>query len=107
MTDTPSAALKSAADSPAAPQPQPAPGFDDAGFDDLVTGLSRWSGALPDWPPARRVRAEWEEVAPRLDRARRELARVLVVGVIHASVAIDVEFFRRVVGASITIRIEF
>ena len=84
MTDTPSAALKSAADSPAAPQPQPqpAPGFDDAGFDDLVTGLSRWSGALPDWPPARRVRAEWEEVAPRLDRARRELARVLVVGVI-------------------------
>ena len=82
MTDTPSAALKSAADSPAAPQPQPAPGFDDAGFDDLVTGLSRWSGALPDWPPARRVRAEWEEVAPRLDRARRELSRVLVVGVI-------------------------
>jgi energy-coupling factor transporter ATP-binding protein EcfA2 len=28
------------------------------------------------------VRAEWEEVAPRLDRARRELSRVLVVGVI-------------------------
>ena len=82
MSDTPSAALKSAADSPAALQPHPAPGFDDAGFDDLVTGLSRWSGALPDWPPARRVRAEWEEVAPRLDRARRELARVLVVGVI-------------------------
>lgn len=62
--------------------PQTAPGFDDAGFDDLVTGLARWSGALPDWPPARRVRAEWEEVAPRLDRARRELSRVLVVGVI-------------------------
>ena len=82
MTDTPSAALKSAADSPAGAALQPALGFDDAGFDDLVTGLSRWSGALPDWPPARRVRAEWEEVAPRLDRARRELSRVLVVGVI-------------------------
>ena len=63
----------------------PAPalaGFDDAGFDELVTGLDRWSGSLPDWPPARRVRAEWEEVAPRLDRARRELSRVLVVGVL-------------------------
>ncbi len=59
-----------------------APGFDDAAFDDLVTGLARWSGALPDWPPARRVRAEWEQVALRLDRARRELSRVLVVGVI-------------------------
>lgn len=82
MTDIPSAALKSAADSPAGAALQPAPGFDDAGFDDLVTGLSRWSAALPDWPPARRVRAEWEEVAPRLDRARRELSRVLVVGVI-------------------------
>ena len=79
MTDMPS---PSPNDAPAVVPPMPAPGFDDAGFDDLVTGLARWSGALPDWPPARRVRAEWEEVAPRLDRARRELSRVLVVGVI-------------------------
>ena len=79
MTDMPPADPNQA---PGALPTTPAPGFDDAGFDDLVTGLSRWSGALPDWPPARRVRAEWEEVAPRLDRARRELSRVLVVGVI-------------------------
>jgi hypothetical protein len=79
MTDMPS---PSPNDAPAVVPPTPAPGFDDAGFDDLITGLARWSGALPDWPPARRVRAEWEEVAPRLDRARRELSRVLVVGVI-------------------------
>ena len=79
MTDMPS---PSPNDAPAVVPPTPAPGFDDAGFDDLITGLARWSGALPDWPAARRVRAEWEEVAPRLDRARRELSRVLVVGVI-------------------------
>jgi hypothetical protein len=79
MTDMP---LPDPNQAPAVVPPTPAPGFDDAGFDDLVTGLSRWSGSLPDWPPARRVRAEWEEVAPRLDRARRELSRVLVVGVI-------------------------
>ena len=79
MTDMP---LPDPNQAPAVVLPTPAPGFDDAGFDDLVTGLARWSGALPDWPPARRVRAEWEEVAPRLDRARRELSRVLVVGVI-------------------------
>jgi hypothetical protein len=64
------------------PAPLPTGGFDDAGFDDLVTGLERWSGSLADWPPARRVRAEWEGVSGRLDRARRELSRVLVVGVI-------------------------
>ena len=79
MTDMPSLGPN---DAPTVVPPTPAPGFDDAGFDDLITGLARWSGALPDWPPARRVRAEWEEVAPRLDRARRELSRGLVVGVI-------------------------
>ena len=79
MTDMPSPYPN---DAPTVVPPAPAPGFDDAGFDDLITGLARWSGALPDWPPARRVRAEWEGVAPRLDRARRELSRVLVVGVI-------------------------
>jgi len=55
---------------------------DFSGFDELVAGLDRWSRSFPDWPPARRVRAEWDEIAPRLDRARRELSRMLVVGVI-------------------------
>ena len=55
---------------------------DFADFDDLVESLARWVGSGPDWPPARRVRAEWEQVAPRLDRTRRELSRMLVVGVI-------------------------
>ncbi len=55
---------------------------DDATFDELVESLARWSGSLPEWAPARRVRAGWEEIEPRLDRARRELSRVLVVGVI-------------------------
>ncbi|NDC52742.1 MAG: hypothetical protein EBZ74_00270 [Planctomycetia bacterium] len=58
------------------------PGFDDAAFDALVADLAAWSGSLTEWPPARRVRSAWEQVEPRLDRARRELARVLVVGVI-------------------------
>ena len=66
---------------PSDPAPAAA-GFDDAGFDELVGSLDRWSGSLPDWPPARRVRAEWDGVAGRLDRARRELSRVLVVGVV-------------------------
>ena len=44
---------------------------DFADFDDLVESLARWVGSGPDWPPARRVRAEWEQVAPRLDRTRR------------------------------------
>ena len=51
-------------------------------FDLLVDALARWSARGPQWPPARRVKSEWEAVAPRLDRARRELSRVLVVGVI-------------------------
>jgi len=51
-------------------------------FDELVEALARWTSGLPDWPPARRVRAEWEQVAARLDRSRRELSRMLVVGVI-------------------------
>ncbi|MGI9177922.1 MAG: GTPase domain-containing protein [Pirellulales bacterium] len=55
---------------------------DFAAFDTLVDALGRWAAASPNWPPARRVKAEWEAIAPRLDRARRELSRVLVVGVI-------------------------
>ena len=56
--------------------------IDFASFDELVEKLARWSGSLPEWPPARAVRAEWEQIEPRLDRARRELSRMLVVGVI-------------------------
>ena len=55
---------------------------DFADFDELVESLGRWADSGPDWPPARRIRAEWEQVAPRLDRTRRELSRMLVVGVI-------------------------
>jgi energy-coupling factor transporter ATP-binding protein EcfA2 len=51
-------------------------------FDAVVDALGRWAAAAPEWPPARRVRDEWTDVAPRLDRARRELSRVLVVGVV-------------------------
>ncbi|NBU41933.1 MAG: hypothetical protein EBS51_14275, partial [Planctomycetia bacterium] len=56
------------------------PDFSD--FDDLVAALDRWSGSLRGWGPAAAIHAEWARVGPRLDRARRELARVLVVGVI-------------------------
>ncbi len=55
---------------------------DFADFDELVESLGRWAGSGPDWSPARRIRAEWEQVAPRLDRTRRELSRMLVVGVV-------------------------
>ena len=70
---------------PATDTPAPADrggGFDDAAFDSLVAALGAWSGSLPEWPPAQRVRGAWEQIEPRLDRARRELSRVLVVGVI-------------------------
>jgi energy-coupling factor transporter ATP-binding protein EcfA2 len=60
----------------------PAAVADFAAFDMLVEGLGRWAGSFADWPPARHVAAEWEAIAPRLDRTRRELSRVLVVGVI-------------------------
>jgi energy-coupling factor transporter ATP-binding protein EcfA2 len=55
---------------------------DFAAFDLLVDALGRWAPAGPAWPPARRVKSEWEGVAPRLDKARLELSRVLVVGVV-------------------------
>ena len=63
-------------------QPRGEP-VDFASFDELVEMLARWSGSLPEWPPARAVRAEWEQIEPRLERARRELSRMLVVGVIE------------------------
>lgn len=53
-----------------------------ADFDELVVALDRWAGSLPAWPPAAAVHGEWHRVGPRLDRARRELTRVLVVGVV-------------------------
>jgi hypothetical protein len=56
------------------------PGFAD--FDEFVVSLDRWAGSLRAWPPAAAVQGEWERVGPRLDRARRELSRVLVVGVV-------------------------
>jgi len=64
------------------PPPAPATEPDFASFDLLVDALGRWAESGPAWPPARRVRSEWEEIAPRLEKARRELARVLVVGVV-------------------------
>ena len=63
-------------------QPAALPEPDFTGFDLLVEGLDRWAGSLAEWPPARRILDEWRQVAPRLDRARRELSRVLVVGVV-------------------------
>lgn len=62
--------------------PRVAEGPDFAAFDTLVEGLARWAHSQTAWSPARRVAAEWDAIAPRLDRARRELSRVLVVGVI-------------------------
>jgi hypothetical protein len=56
--------------------------IDFASFDELVEALGRWSGSLPEWSPARAVRAEWEQIESRLERARRELSRMLVVGVV-------------------------
>lgn len=64
------------------PPPTPAPEPDFAAFDLLIDALGRWAPAGPAWPPARRVKSEWEGVAPRLDKARLELSRVLVVGVV-------------------------
>ena len=60
----------------------PAAEPDFAAFDLLVEALGRWAPSGPVWPPARRVKSEWEGVAPRLDKARLELSRVLVVGVV-------------------------
>ncbi|MBU6221164.1 MAG: 50S ribosome-binding GTPase [Planctomycetes bacterium] len=82
---TPSPDLVTTAPQPAAGTTAPTEGgagFDDAAFDVLVAALGVWSGSLPEWPPAQRVRGAWEQIEPRLDRARRELSRVLVVGVI-------------------------
>ena len=75
---------------------------DFAGFDQLVTSLARWSGSLPEWPPAAAVRGEWEQVEPRLERARRELARVLVVGVIGGTGTGKSTLVNALAGADVT-----
>jgi hypothetical protein len=75
---------------------------DFAAFDQLVTGLARWSGGLPDWPPAARVRAEWEQVEPRLERARRELSRMLVVGVVGGTGTGKSTLVNALAGADVT-----
>ncbi len=56
--------------------------LDAASFDLLVENLDRWVRSAPAWPPARGVQAEWDGVRPRLEAARHDLARVLVVGVV-------------------------
>jgi len=80
----------------------PAPEADFAAFDLLVDALGRWAAAAPDWPPARRVRSEWEAVAPRLDKARRELSRVLVVGVVGGTGTGKSTLVNALVGAEVT-----
>lgn len=78
------------------------PEADAAAFDDLVDELGRWAGSLPGWAPARTVHAEWEAVAPRLDRARRELSRVLVVGVLGGTGTGKSTLVNALVGAEVT-----
>ena len=75
---------------------------DFAAFDLLVDALSRWAAAAPAWPPARRVRSEWDDVAPRLDKARRELSRVLVVGVVGGTGTGKSTLVNALAGAEVT-----
>ena len=86
MTSQAPATSPSPSTQPASAGPPPGPSaagdLDFAAFDELVEAMRRWSGSVPHWPPARQVRGEWERIELRLDRARRELSRVLVVGVI-------------------------
>ncbi|MFM7107350.1 MAG: hypothetical protein ACKOZU_01875 [Planctomycetaceae bacterium] len=76
---------------------------DAAAFELLVESLGRWATRGPDWPPARRVRAEWEAVAPRLDRARREMSRILVVGVIGGTGTGKSTLVNALAGAEVTV----
>jgi hypothetical protein len=75
---------------------------DYADFDQLVGALARWSGSLPDWPPAAGVRTEWEAVEPRLERARRELSRMLVVGVVGGTGTGKSTLVNALAGADVT-----
>ena len=90
-------------DQPLGPVPQePLPEADFAAFDGIVEALGRWAAAGPDWPPARRVRAEWDAIAPRLDKARRELSRVLVVGVVGGTGTGKSTLVNALVGGEVT-----
>jgi energy-coupling factor transporter ATP-binding protein EcfA2 len=51
-------------------------------FDALVSATDRWSGSAAGWLPAQAIANEWRDIATRLERMRRELSRVLVVGVV-------------------------
>jgi energy-coupling factor transporter ATP-binding protein EcfA2 len=84
------------------PMPPQAVEPDVVAFDTLVEALGRWAPAGPDWPPARRVGAEWDAVAPRLDRARRELSRILVVGVIGGTGTGKSTLVNALAGAEVT-----
>ena len=83
-------------------QPVVMDGPDFASFELLLDGIGSWAGSLAAWPPARRVAAEWEHVAPRLDRARRELSRVLVVGVIGGTGTGKSTLVNALAGAEVT-----
>ncbi|MFM1902506.1 MAG: hypothetical protein RLZZ440_406 [Planctomycetota bacterium] len=82
--------------------PPAAAGPDLAAFDMLIDGISRWAGSLPAWPPARQVTAEWEGIAGRLDRTRRELSRVLVVGVVGGTGTGKSTLVNALAGADVT-----
>lgn len=53
-----------------------------AEFDRLLTNVQQWIETTPAWPPFDRARALWARIAPRLDKLRIDLDRVLVVGVV-------------------------
>ncbi len=79
-----------------------AAGPDFASFDMLVDGMGRWVHSFADWPPARQVAAEWEAIAGRLDRTRRELSRVLVVGVVGGTGTGKSTLVNALAGAEVT-----
>jgi energy-coupling factor transporter ATP-binding protein EcfA2 len=89
-------------DTSATPAPPSPPEPDFAAFDLLVEAIGRWSAAAPAWAPARRVTAEWDEVAPRLEQARRELSRVLVVGVVGGTGTGKSTLVNALAGAEVT-----
>jgi energy-coupling factor transporter ATP-binding protein EcfA2 len=84
------------------PHTPPAGEPDFAAFDLLVDALGRWASSAPAWAPARRVASEWGEVAPRLDKARRELSRVLVVGVVGGTGTGKSTLVNALAGAEVT-----